>query len=91
MDWVIGFFAIVVGIPVAGGIAADMFKRWTALKEKQLELAATQAADKAATQAAHVERLEARMRVLERIVTDKGASLAAQIEGLRDSNAERPN
>jgi hypothetical protein len=80
--WVL-FFLIVVGIPVIGGIAGDMFKRWARLKEKQLELAATQAADKAAAQAAHIERLEQRMRVLERIATDRGAHLAAEIEDLR--------
>lgn len=81
-DWVM-FFMIVVGLPVIGGIGADMFKRWTKLKEKQLEHAAVLAADKATAQASHIERLEQRMRVLERIVTDKGADLSAQIEDLR--------
>ena len=81
---VVAFFMIVVGIPVIGGIAADMFKRWLKLKEKQLEHAASLAADKAAAQAAHIERLEQRMRVLERIATDKGTELSAQIEDLRD-------
>lgn len=81
-DWVM-FFMIVVGLPVIGGIGADMFKRWIALKEKQLGHAATLAADKAATQAAHIERLEQRVRVLERIATDKGSDLSAQIEDLR--------
>ena len=82
-DWVL-FFLIVVGLPVAGGIGADMFKRWLKLKEKQLGHAATLAADKAAAQAAHIERLEQRVRVLERIATDKGSTLAAEIEDLRD-------
>ena len=81
-DWVL-FFMIVVGLPVIGGIAADMFKRWLKLKEKQLEHAASLAADKAAAQASHIERLEQRMRVLERIATDKGNALAAEIEDLR--------
>ena len=80
---VAAFFMIVVGIPVIGGIAADMFKRWLKLKEKQLEHAASLAADRAAAQAAHIERLEQRVRVLERIATDKGNELAAQIEDLR--------
>ena len=86
MDGWVLFFFIVVGIPVIGGIAGDMFKRWAKLKEKQLELAAHEAADRAATQAAHIERLEQRMRVLERIATDRGADLAAEIEDLRDDN-----
>jgi len=86
-EWVM-FFVVVVGIPVIAGVAADIFKRWTKLKERQLELASTQTAEKAAQYAAHVERLEQRVRVLERIATDKGADLADQIELLRD---ERPN
>jgi hypothetical protein len=81
-SWVL-FFLIVVGIPVIGGIASDMFRRWLKLKEKQLDQAAMLAADKAAAQAAHIERLEQRMRVLERIATDRGNELAAQIEDLR--------
>ena len=86
-EWVL-FFLIVVGLPVIGGIFADMFKRWLKLKEKQLDHAASLAADKAAAQAAHIERLEQRMRVLERIATDKGNALAAEIEDLR---SERVN
>ncbi len=78
------FFAIVVGIPVVVGVGADMFKRWMKLKEKQLEHAAVLAADKAAAHAAHIERLEQRMRVLERIATDRGSDLAGEIEQLRD-------
>ena len=78
------FFAIVVGIPVVVGVGADMFKRWIKLKEKQLEHAAVLAADKAAAQAAHIERLEQRMRVLERIATDRGSDLAGEIEQLRE-------
>ena len=45
-------------------------------------------AEKAAQYAAHTERLEQRVRVLERIVTDKGIVVADEIERLRD---ERPN
>jgi hypothetical protein len=80
--WVIAVI-VVIGLPVAGGFVSDIFKRWTNLKEKQLDHAAVLAADKAAAQASHIERLEQRVRVLERIATDKGAELAAQIEDLR--------
>ena len=82
-DWVL-FFVVVVGVPVIAGVASDIFKRWTALKEKQLDHAAVLAADKAVTQASHIERLEQRVRVLERIITDKGVDVADQIEALRD-------
>jgi hypothetical protein len=80
--WVIAVI-VVIGLPVVAGIGSDIFKRWVALKEKQLDHAATLAADKAAAQAAHIERLEHRMRVLERIATDKGSELATEIEHLR--------
>ncbi|OJU60360.1 MAG: hypothetical protein BGO08_02840 [Altererythrobacter sp. 66-12] len=36
-----------------------------------------------------VESLEARVRVLERIVTDRGYDVATQIEALRDKPAAR--
>lgn len=78
------FFAIVVGIPVVLGVAGDVIKRWIKLKERQLDHAAALAADKAVAQAAHIEKLEQRMRVLERIATDSGTDVAAQIEMLRD-------
>lgn len=35
-----------------------------------------------------IQRLEERVRVLERIVTDKGLTLAAEIEALRDERRE---
>ncbi len=79
--WII-FFA--VAVPVIVGVGGEVFKRWIRLKEKQLEHAAVLAADKAAAQTAHIERLEQRMRVLERIATDQGTHLAAQIDDLRD-------
>ena len=78
------FFALVVGIPVGGGIAIAAFQRWLQHKEKMSELLAHQTAEKAAQYAAHVERIEARLRVVEQIVTDGGAQTAAQIEALRE-------
>ena len=66
------------------GILASTYKRRLAFKERKLELLASQTAEKAAQYAAHTERLEARVRVLERIATDKGQDLAAAIEDLRD-------
>jgi ABC-type phosphate transport system auxiliary subunit len=75
-------------VAIAGGISAGMFKQWVRLKERQLDAANTMSAEKAAQYAAHTERLEQRMRVLERIVTDKGIDVADEIEKLRD---DRPN
>ena len=78
------FLTIVVGIPVAGGIAMSAFQRWLQHKEKMSVLIANQTAEKAAQYASNVERIEARLRVVEQIVTDGGAQTAAQIEALRD-------
>lgn len=81
------FFAIVVGIPVLGGVGGwallGAFQRWLQHKEKMSQLIANETAEKAAQYAAHVERIEARLRVLEEIVTDGGVQTAAQIEALR--------
>jgi deoxyinosine 3'endonuclease (endonuclease V) len=69
-------------IPLAAiGIAP--FKMWLRLKERQIEAQTSLAAEKSAQYAAHVERLEARVRVLEQIATDGGVQTAAQIEALR--------
>ncbi|NUT00834.1 MAG: hypothetical protein HOP96_07665 [Sphingomonas sp.] len=70
-------------IPLAAiGIAP--FKMWLKIKEKQIAAQTSLTAEKSAQYAAHVERIEARLRVVEQIVTDRGADTAAQIEALRD-------
>jgi hypothetical protein len=81
-EWIL-FFAIVVGIPVIASALSDYHKRSLKLREKQLELTATATAEQAAQYAAKIERLEARVAVLERIATDRGADLAFEIEKLR--------
>ena len=53
------------------------------MKERQMELDAQMVAEKAAQYAADKGRLEERVAVLERIVTDQGYSLAKEIEALR--------
>ncbi|RIX31673.1 hypothetical protein D3M59_01275 [Sphingomonas edaphi] len=72
---------IVVGMPML------MMIMWTRshfrYKEKQLEAETSLAAEKAAQYAASNAELEARVRVLEKIVTDGGIETAAQIEALR--------
>jgi hypothetical protein len=70
-------------IPLAAiGIAP--FKMWIRIKEKQILAQSDLAAEKSAQYAQHMERFEARLRVLEQIVTDRGAETASQIEALRD-------
>ncbi len=70
-------------IPLAA-ILAGVMKRWLDLKERQIEAVSREAVESAARHAAQTERLERRMRVLERIATDKGIDVADEIERLRD-------
>jgi hypothetical protein len=72
---------IVIGFPTL--VLGSVFWRWFSLKEKKLELEASLAVEKAAQYAASNAELEARVRVLEKIVTDGGLETAAQIEALR--------
>ena len=62
---------------------------WTKHRQKIVEMqvnaTASLSAEKAAQYASHSRELEERVRVLERIVTDKGYDVASQIEALRDS------
>ncbi|MGZ8346758.1 MAG: hypothetical protein ACXWUP_06565 [Allosphingosinicella sp.] len=60
------------------------FKALLKHREKRLEIEARMTAEKAAQYAAQTERLEQRVRVLERIVTDRGILVSDEIEGLRD-------
>ena len=73
-----------IGLMIAILIFAGMiFRRVMDHKERQLGLTANATAEKAAQYAQHIQVLEQRVRVLERIATDKGADLALQIEELR--------
>lgn len=71
-----------IGLPVI--LLLYMARRFFAFREKQLEAETSLAAEKAAQYAASNAALEARVRVLEQIVTDGGMETAAQIEALRD-------
>lgn len=70
-------------IPFAG-IALGAFAVWTDHQRKVLDKQAEISAEKAAQYAASNQKLEQRVQVLERIVTDKGFDLSMQIEDLRD-------
>ena len=72
-------------IPLAA-IAIAPFKMWMRIKEKQIQAQTGLAAEKSAQYAQHVERIEARVRVLEKIATDRGVETAAQIEALREQD-----
>jgi hypothetical protein len=75
---------IVVGLPVILIFGQPLIRRMMEHRERRMELEARMTAEKAAQYAAHNERLEQRVRVLERIVTDKGLEVSDEIERLRD-------
>ncbi|OAN99463.1 hypothetical protein [Parasphingorhabdus sp.] len=68
-------------LAIFGGV---FVKPWIKYKQEQLKVQTQMTAEKAAQYAAHTELLEQRVRVLERIVTDKGMDISQQIENLRD-------
>lgn len=74
---------MVLAIPLVA-IMAGVAKKWLKLKEKQLDKASTESAEKAAQYVAKTERLEQRVAVLERILTDRSTHLADEIDRLRD-------
>lgn len=75
---------IIVGIPVILIFGQGLIRRLIEHREKRMEIEARMTAEKAAQYAAQTERLEQRVRVLERIVTDRGIDVAEEIERLRD-------
>ena len=75
---------IVVGLPILASFAWGITDSLLKHRRKRLEIEARMTAEKAAQYAAHTERLEQRVRVLERIVTDKGVDIADEIEALRE-------
>ena len=72
-------------IPIVAILSKTVFRPWMALKERELEIRGTETAEKAAQYAAQTERLEQRVRVLERIITDRGVDLSDEIDRLRDN------
>jgi hypothetical protein len=79
----LGIVMIVIGIPVIGGLIYAYHEKKLKLREKELELLGGRNAQQVADQAARIEWLEERMRVVERIVTDRGVALSEEIERLR--------
>ena len=79
MEWMAGFapFLMVLGIV--------WISSRSKLERKRIELTAEATSEKAAQYASRVQELEDRVRVLERIVTDRGYDIATQIEALRDT------
>ncbi|MBX9882097.1 MAG: hypothetical protein K2X73_09000 [Sphingomonas sp.] len=66
---------------IFGGVVV---RPWLRFQQRKLEVEAQLARERASIDSARQERLEARVAVLERIVTDRGMGLADEIERLRD-------
>jgi hypothetical protein len=86
MDDIVGLGPLLVPIvAIICGVGAGVIKMWIRFQEKKLEITSNQTIEKAAQYAAKTERLEQRVAVLERILTDRSGNLADEIERLRDS------
>lgn len=83
---VFGLIVAMAGILGFTGIMNNTYRRRLEHKERIAALKAGGAAspDAVAEREATIEKLEHRIRVLERIATDKSNALAAQIEDLRE-------
>lgn len=80
----VAFCALVVGLISVSGILLDAHNRRLKHREKELELQVRLAEAQGRKGSGEVAQLEQRLRVLERIATDKGSTLAAEIEDLRE-------
>ena len=84
----LGFLIPIMGIIMGVSIPITAIKLKHKERIEQMRLAAATTGDRDSGQStrqdARIEELEDRMAVLERIITDSGVSVAAQIEALRD-------
>ena len=80
----IGLIAVVVLLITILGMAYSAYENRLKFKQRQLELEAGKANSGDDASAQTIAELEKRVRVLERIATDRGQDVAAQIEALRD-------
>ncbi len=76
------FLSVMVSILLPAGLIFYIARRSFALREKKLDIEALHAAEKAAQYVARSKEMEARLAVLERIVTDQPTMLANEIDRL---------
>lgn len=87
MDWELLqiMVFVVVLVSIVGGVASSIVERVISYKKANLKvLAPSEDSGRVAQLDAKTEMLEDRVRVLERIATEKDSSLAAEIEALRE-------
>ena len=81
----IAFFGMLIALLCVGGVS---FQRWVSYKQRKAELEAEERRATLGERSDREEMLEERVRVLERIATDRGLDVAHQIEALRDRQVE---
>ena len=74
---------IVMGISIP--LTAIKLKHREKIEQMRLESTAHASAERAAQYVGQIDDLQERVKVLERIVTDRGYDVATQIEALRDA------
>lgn len=86
MSWpeAIAFSALVIGLIAGAGIWLSAYERRLTNRERELELRAKLVESDTGKDAGELSKLENRLRVLERIATDKSSKLATEIEDLRE-------
>jgi hypothetical protein len=81
----VAFAGVAIGALIFLG---SSFQRWIAYKQRKVEVEAEANRAKISDRSDYTEMLEDRIRVLERIATDRGQDIAHQIEALRDRQLE---
>jgi hypothetical protein len=76
----VAFAGVAIGALIFLG---SSFQRWIAYKQRKVEVEAEANRAKLSDRNDYTEMLEERVRVLERIATDRGQDIAHQIERLR--------
>lgn len=86
MSWpeTIAFGALIIGMIVFLGVMLDGYKSRLKNRSKELELRVRLAESESQAGAARAGEMEQRLRVLERIATDRKHLLADEIEALRE-------
>jgi hypothetical protein len=74
-------------IPIVAILSGVAFA-WLGYKHKELMVKSKHASEDAEREAAEKSKLEARLAVLERIVTDRGIQTADQIDALRKADTD---
>jgi hypothetical protein len=85
-----GLVAAILGLLALVSILANLYRRNLDFKERKLELETQAATARASVPHDRNDLLEERVRVLERIATDRSPDLAIQIEALREIPRTEP-